>query len=241
MGLLGPNNNERTADDVRVNLEEGDMSPEDAAVYGATLAQEAYRNGDMSRDEFQDYLDQAEEVALSGQGDVAIPEVDASVENLRTVHDVYSSQQEYQRAREWVSGHEGLEQADLLAVPGPQNVAVGAHMADELGLDYSVMVAQDESTQSLGPNADQDSVVPVTYGDSIYDVEPFGPHSDFDGKVTVIGGSTWGRNMTEADSFLDAPARNSDHVFGAVQDDGTITEMREKKSLTQTVRETLGF
>lgn len=241
MGLLGPNDNEYTADDVRANLEEGDMSPEDAAVYGATLAQEAYRDGDMSRDEFQGYLDQAEEVALTGQGDVAIPEVDASVENLRTVHEIHSSQEEYQRARDWVSGHEGMVQADLLVVPGPQNVAFGAHMADELGLDHSVMVAQDESTGSLGPNADQDSVVPVTYGDSIYEVELFGPHTDFDDEVTVVGGSTWGRNMTEADSFLDAPARNSDHAFTAVQDDGIIRETGEKKSLTETVRETLGF
>lgn len=95
MGLLGPNDNEYTADDVRANLEEGDMSPEDAAIYGATLAQEAYRDGDMSRDEFQGYLDQAEEVALTGQGDVAIPGVDASVENLRTVDEIHSSQEEY--------------------------------------------------------------------------------------------------------------------------------------------------
>lgn len=243
--MLGLNNNEYTPGDIQENLEDGDMSPEDAALYGATLAQEAYRDGDLSRGEFQEYLDQARQVTVEGTGDVQIPDVDASVEDISAIDEIHSNQRSYENAREWVSGHEGMEQADILAVPGPQNIGVGANMADELGLEYAVMVAQDEDTKSLGPNADEESVVSVDYGGDDYDIELHGDAQDFEGKTTVVGGTTWGRNMTEADTFLDAPLNNSEHAFTAVEADRGIRETKEetgeKEGLTQTVKDALGF
>lgn len=239
--MLGLSDNEYTAEDVRENLEEGEMSVENAALYGATLAQEAYRNGELDRGEFQKYLDQAEQATVDGYDSVELPDVDAAVERLSAVDEIHDSQQEYEQAREWVSGHEGLENADLVAIPGPQNIGVGANIADELGLDYAVMVAQDEDTKSVGPNADDDSVVSVSYGSSSYDVELHGDADDFEGKTTVIAGATWGRNMTEADTFLDAPSRNSEETFRAVEQDGAIMAETEKKGLGQMVKEKLGF
>lgn len=51
-------------------------------MYSVTLAQVAYRNGDLRRKEFQEYMEQAEKVALKDYEDVTVPEVDASVERL---------------------------------------------------------------------------------------------------------------------------------------------------------------
>lgn len=240
--MLGLSDNEYTVDDVQEKLEEGEMSAEDAALYGATLAQEAYRNGELSRGEFHEYLDQAEQATVEGYEDVELPDVDASVETLGALDEIHDNQNHYDKAREWVSGHEDLEGADLVAVTGPQNIGVGANMADELGLDYAVMVAQDEDTNSVGPNADEDSVVGVQYGSSTYDVEIHGDAEDFDGKTTVVAGTSWGRNMTEADSFTDAPKRNSEKMFSAVENDRAIREWGvERKGLTETVKEKLGF
>lgn len=244
MTMLGLDDNEYTAEDVRENLEEGEMSAEDAALYGATLAQEAYRNGDLSREEFHQYLDQAEQVTVDGQQDVELPDVDASVRYRSPIDEVHDSQDHYDRAREWVSGKEDLENADLVAVTGPQNIGVGANMADELGLEYTVMVAQDEDTGSLGPNADEDSVVGVQYGGSTTDVELHGGAESFDGKTTVVAGTSWGKNMSEADPFTDAPKNNSERMFSAVEHDRAVREWgveRDRKSLTETVREKLGF
>lgn len=241
MNMLGLSDNKYTKENVQENLEEGEISAEDAALYGATLAQEAYRNGDLSRTEFQGYLDQAEQATVDGYEDVELPDVDASVEQLTAVDEIHDSQQEYDNAREWVSGHEGLESADLVAIPGPQNIGAGANMADELGLDYAVMVAQDEDSESVGPNADDKSVVGVEYGSNTSDVEIHGDAEDFDGKTTVVAGDTWGRNQTEVDAFTDAPGRNSDEFFTAVKQDRAIRERQEKKSLTETVKDTLSL
>ncbi len=244
MTMLGLDGNEYTVEDVQRNLEEGDMSAEDAALYGATLAQEAYRNGDLSREEFHQYLDQAEQVTVDGQQDVELPDVDASVRYRSPIDEVHDSQEHYDRARDWVSGHEDLEEADLVAVTGPQNIGVGANMADELGLDYTVMVAQDEDTGSLGPNADEDSIVGVNYAGDTTDVELHGEAEDFEGKSTVVAGTSWGKNMSEADPFTDAPKRTSEKMWSAVEHDGGIREWgveRDRKSLTETVKEKLGF
>lgn len=235
MGLLGPNNNEFTADDVRANLDEGEIGAEEAAIYGVTLAQEAYRSGDFSRQEFHEYVDQAEEVALTGQGDVAIPEVDASVERLRKGH--FNS---YGQAREAVADSESLQGVDLVAVPGPQNLGVGANMADELGVDYTLMIAEDEESNSLGPNVDSDSVRTIRYGQGGHDIELHG--EGIEDKVTAVGGFSWGRNMIEADSFYDAPKRRSDKAFRAVRDDGSVGgEIGGGKTLGEFVKDTLGL
>lgn len=235
MGLLGPTNNEFTADDVRANLEEGDMGREEAAIYGVTLAQEAYRNGDMTRDEFHKYVDQAEEVALTGQGDVAIPEVEASIEGLRRGH--FDS---YNQAREAVADAESLQEVDLVAVPGPQNLGVGVNMADELDTDYTLMIAEDKESNSLGPNVDSDSVKTIRYGKGGHDIELHG--DDIEDKVTAIGGASWGRNMIEADTFYDAPKRRSEKAFRAVMEDGSVgSEIGAGRTFGEFVKDTLGL
>lgn len=240
--MLGQDNDKQTVGDVEEKLQEGEMSAEDAALYGATLAQEAYREGELSRGEFQKYLDQAEQATLDGYDNVELPDVDAAVEPITAVDEIHDSQQQYDKTREWVSGYEDLEGADLVVIPGPQNIRAGANVADELGLDYAVMVSQDEETETIGPNADEDSTVEVEYRSGTYDVELHGDAESLEGKNTVVAGSTWGRNMTEADSFTDAPKRNSEKMFSAVEQDGAIREWGgEWKSLTETFREKLGF
>ena len=235
MGLLGPNDNELTAGDLASNLEEGNMDSTEAAVYGATLAQEAYRNGDLSREEFNQYVNQAEEAALSESAEVTIPDVDASVEKLRGSH--FDS---YNQAREAVADSENLQQIDLVAVPGPQNLGVGVNMADELGVDYTLMMAEDQETNSLGPNADSDSVKTIRYGDSGHDIEIHG--SDIADKATAIGGASWGRNMIEADGFYDAPKRRSDQAFRAVLEDGSVgDEIGASRTLSEMVKDALGL
>lgn len=220
---------------MRADLEEGEMGEEEAAVYGVTLAQEAYRNGDISRQEFHEYVDQAEEVALTGQGDVSVPEVDASIEGLRRGH--FDS---YDQARDAVAEAESLQGVDLVAIPGPQNLGVGVNMADELGVDYTLMIAEDEETGSLGPYVDSDSVSTISYGSSGHDIELHG--RDLEDSVTAIGGATWGRNMIEADTFIDAPKRNSDQAFRAVMEDGSVgNEIRGGRTLGEFVKDTLGL
>lgn len=88
-----------------------------------------------------------------------------------------------------------------MAVPGPQNLGVGVNMADELGIDYTLMVAEDKGTRSLGPNADPESVRRINYGTGNHGIELFGP--DLEDSVTAVGGYSWGRNMLEADTFID--------------------------------------
>jgi hypothetical protein len=235
MGLLGPNRNKYTVDDMKENLDNGEMGEKEAAIYGVTLAQEAYRNGELSRDQFHDYIDQAEKVALTEDGDVTVPEVDASIERLDDGH--FNG---YDEAREAVANEESLQNVDLVAVPGPQNLGVGVNMADELGVDYTLMVAEDEDKGTLGYNADGESVRTINYGPSDHDIELHG--EDLEGSVTAVGGHSWGRGMHEADPFYDGPDRLSDKAFRAVMEDGSVgDEIGEEGNLIEFVREKIGF